>query len=327
MPKLSTVFRVVLAGAVAVFPIVYAHEIETRRLVFFLGFCALAVSVAGIEIYFDWKTSTERDAMRHKLEEEIKQERNRLEIQQAYGVTIARLIGLLEPVIGIIGKVAVFSNEQKQSAVTSLNDASSELLKAACAAVKAYYKEHRGLRVSASLMLAHPMDKCDGELRSRVNKDFIEYGREDLSSYWVVLDMTLIIGDGVAQFPQIALPVEDPSRPLGKRKLLPGAPMAFAMNVDQFIADTAVLAEHAGQDLAADVLENQRKYFEGQAIGSMVCLVLRQETDPIGVLNIHSEAHGLFDPSQDVLVRSIEHYRACLQYVMVGQRELRGLAS
>ena len=122
--------------------------------------------------------------------------------------------------------------------------------------------------------------------------------------------------------------MEDPSRPLGKRKLLPGAPSAFALGTDQFIPDLAALKDHAGIDLAANVLENQQNYFESKGIRSMLCLVLRQGVNPIGVFNIQSENVELFDRStSEVLVKAIEHYRACLQYVVVGQRQLLGLAS
>ena len=173
MPKGSTIFRILLAASAAVFPIMFAHEIEARHWLFLVMFSALAISVAGVEIYFDWKRATERDRIQRNFEVEIKRQRDRLVIQEARGVTMARLIELLKPVFGIIGNVSLFSDDEKKSAVKSLDDANSEMLKGTCGEVKAYYSEYKDLRVSASVLLAYPIDGTSPEVKQHINNDFI----------------------------------------------------------------------------------------------------------------------------------------------------------
>ncbi len=336
--KLTTVFRILLAVTATVFPIAFAPKIEALNWVYLLIFGVLAGSVAILEIYLDRRTSDELEATRQQLEQErarLSTQKERLKLQEARGLAMARLLDLPKPVVLLLENQAILTTPQEKKAVFDrLHAANEQIMQMVCREVSAYYKESEEPKVDASLMLGVPISQIDlieqtqmlpVDLKNRVQ--FREWGR-DIASYRFVLDMILVSATSLV-FGPIALPVEDAANAKGKRKLLPGAPSAFAQGRDQIIPDTSAIKSYAGPDLATDVLEDQVRYFESKGIRSMLCLVLRGAHDPIGVLNIQSDRIDLFrdDNESREFITGIAHYRDCFQYVMAGQRRLLGLAS
>jgi hypothetical protein len=113
---------------------------------------------------------------------------------------------------------------------------------------------------------------------------------------------------------------------------------AFALDQDRFIPDTHRIREYLLLDVAgtnsgldSDVLKDLEAYFRSKRFRSFASLVLRDPgtEKPVGVLNIQSDQPERFRTGNDMetLIKSLEHYRFSLQYVLNGQRKLLGIAS
>jgi hypothetical protein len=187
-------------------------------------------------------------------------------------------------------------------------------------------------------MIAHKVADCPrAELaRLTASTKFLGFKRQ-LDSYSFALELTLWDRDQT-EVPSLVLPVEDPQVPAGQKRLLPGAPAAFALDQDKFIPDTRKIREYLSSDpdgpgsgLDEDVLEEMQEYFASKQFRSFMCLVLRDPTThkPFGVLNIQSNKAERFTPGDDMetLIKSLGHYCFSLEYVISGQRKMRGIAS
>jgi hypothetical protein len=307
--------RILLAALVAILPFFYAHELELRKWWAIVGLFLIAGTIAFLEIYSEVRGAAELERMR-----------SRLEFQKARGLAMKKIIELLKPTILIIESLPQLTADQKSAAASTIRSAWVVILQGVCEEVRAYYREAEPQVLNSSLMLAYEAKSCPAQVADRVM--FKEFGR-GLESYKSVLDVVEWAYPD-PQFRPIALPVEDASNPGGRSRLLPGAPTALALGTDQTNPDLEAPEPYAAPDLDKDVLRDQREYFETHGIRSMANLVLSSQSGPIGILNVHSKTANMFaseNKDGDVLIKSIEHYRYCLQYLVEGQRKLQGFAS
>ncbi len=314
--------RILLAAMLAVFPFFYAHELELRKSWAILSLFVIAALIASLEVYSEVRSAAElkRGAA------ELDRLRSRLEFQKARGLTMKKIIELLKPIILIIENLSQLTPEQKSTTATKIREVWVQVLQAVCEEIRAYFREKEPQVLNSSLMLAYDAKSCPKEVVSRLK--FLEFGR-GLDSYGSVLDV-IDWAYSDTQFKPIALPVEDDQKSGGKSRLLPGAPTALALGVDQEIPDLEKLEKFAGPDLDKEVLQSQREYFSTHGIRSMASLVLSSQTGPIGILNVHSKTVNMFGSEKkdgEILIKSIEHYRYCLEYLVEGQRKLQGLVS
>jgi hypothetical protein len=302
--------------------VVFAKHIESLDVIFLVGFLVLVVAAAGVERLHDRRVAAE-----------LEDARRRLQIQKARGLTMGRLLGLVSPVAAVLAFRESLDAAQREAAKERIGESITEVLKAVCEDVWTYWNEYGSAEapVKASVMVAHATASCDpatlGQLSSRAQ--FVSFGR-DLSSYKHVLDV-VYWNDSNPQFAPIAIPVEDENSPQGRKRLLPGAPMAFALGEDVVIPDTRDLRGHTGSDVDPDVLREDQEYFDSRKIRSMACLLLHEARDKKqnqnrrGVLNIHSDKIDVLGTSpqeQQTIIGSLEHYRMALEYLLDGQHQL-----
>ena len=169
--------------------------------------------------------------------------------------------------------------------------------------------------------MAYESPDCPHHVRKVV--DFLEFGRT-LDSYKHVLHIAAWAKPD-PEVPNFSIPVEDPKTLEGKRRLIPGAPQAFALAKDVYIPDTSKIAEHADPDLHPNVLAKMKDYFANKSFRSFLSLVLQVQGQPVGVLNIQCSETNLFGQDgsdMETVLKGIRHYRDCLEYILGGQREL-----
>jgi len=310
---------VVIATA---FPVVFAKHIESFELTFLIGFLMLVAAASGVELLYDRKVAAE-----------LEDARRRLQIQKARGLTMGRLFGLVSPVAAVLAYKDSLTPAQKEAAKNRIDESIVQVLKAVCEEAWTYWNPFGSAEapVQGSVMVAHATATCGpailAELDARAK--FVSFGR-GLSSYKHVLDV-VFCSESSPKFVPIAIPVEDENSPQGIKRLLPGAPTAFATGEDVIIPDTRDLRGHTGSDVDPDVLREDQGYFESRKIRSMACLLLHETRDKkqsqnrVGVLNIHSDRVGVLGTSrqeQQTIIGSLEHYRVALEYLLDGQRQL-----
>lgn len=306
----------------AAFPVVFAKHIEALEWPFLLGFVTLVAGGAIVEIFYDRGVAAELEGARR-----------RLQFQKARGLAMGSLLGLLSPVMAALEHKNSLTPEHKQVVTDRLNESIVGVLKAVCADVWAYWNPNGGAQppLSGSVMRVYEVSALDettlNSLAARTK--FVAFGR-NLDSYRYILDVVLWSNQN-PQFVPIALPVEDATTTGGLKRLLPGAPTAFAFGRDIVISDTRDLRPHAGCDLDEELLKDELEYFESRKIRSLVSLVLWQKRDKqqnqigTGVLNIHSEGVNLLGPTEEeqhTIIEGLEHYRTALEYLLDGQHQL-----
>lgn len=321
--------RIPIVVIATAFPVVFAKHIESHEIEYIVGFVLLVATASVVEVLYDREAALELERKTSELEST----RRRLQIQKARGLTMGRLIGLLSPLMAILARKASLTPVEREGAAKKLDESIVEVLKAVCEDVWTYWNGYGSTEppFKGSVMVAHKIKNCDPATLAELSKRarFLGFGR-DLDSYAHALDVVQW-SDTNPQFVPIAIPVEDENSPGGKKRLLPGAPTAFALGEDIVISDTSDLQEHSGPDLGQDLLREEQEYFDSKKIRSMACLILheipekKQNQNRMGVLNIHSEKVdilGTTKQEQLTIVQSLEQYRVALEYLLDGQRQL-----
>jgi hypothetical protein len=321
---------IVLGVAVAVYPTLYARELEQHA----HSFAALFAALIATSLFMQFQ----HEAAERKQLERVS---NRLKVQEGRSATLKSMIDLLtDPIVMIEGEDQTqWTPEDRKEACDYLNRAMSTILKAISKEIADYWGQKDDDHFNANLMVAHTLGNCSPDELNRLSEhaNFLGYKR-DFRGYPQALELALW-GKPESDIPPLVLPVEDPKDVTGRRKLLPGAPTALALGRDQFIPDTRKILEYiklgaddAGADLDHDVLLKLDEYFKSHSFRSFASLVLKDSNKehPIGVVNIQSEEVGRFQKDNvdvETLINSLEHYRFCLEYILTGQRKIVGLAS
>jgi hypothetical protein len=321
--------RIPIVVIATAFPVVFAKRIESLEIKYIVGFILLVAIGAVVEVLFDREAASELERRTAELEAT----RRRLQIQKARGLTMARLLGLISPLMAILARKSLLTPAEREAAARKLDAPIVEVLKAVCEDVWTYWYGYGSTEppFKGSVMVAYRIGDCDKTILLELSKriKFLGFGR-DLDSYAHALDVVQW-SDTNPQFVPIAIPVEDENSPEGIKRLLPGAPTAFARGEDVVVSDTHNLREHAGSDVEVDLLRKEQEYFDSKRIRSMACLLLHEASDKkqnqnrIGVLNIHSEKVdilGTTKQEQLTILQSLEHYRVALEYLLDGQRQL-----
>jgi hypothetical protein len=328
--------RIPIVVIATAFPVVFAKHIESLDIGYIVGFILLVAFGAGVEVLYDREVEAEKVIYDQGVASELEGARRRLQAQKAArGLTMRGLLELLSPLMGVLANQGSLSLDQKKTAAQALNKSIQKILKATCEDVWTNWNEPGSTAApfKASVMVAYKIENCDptrlAELKGRLK--FVGFGRDDLKSYRHILDVQLWSDDDNPLFVPIAIPVEDESDARGVKRLLPGAPTAFAQGEDVIISDTHELQGHFGPDLEADALKEERDYFDSRKIRSMACLVLHENPDKkqnqnrMGVLNIHSDkvdGFGTTEAEQLTIVQSLAHYRTALEFFLDGQQQL-----
>ncbi len=310
---------VVLATA---FPVVFAKHIESRELTYVVVFILVVAGAAVAEHYYDRAVASQ-----------LENARRRLQMQTAAGPTMARLLEVVSQLRATLQQKASLTPDQRAAVAKNVEESIVEVLKALCANVWSYWNSSGSTEgpFFGSVMRAYETNACDAATLAKIKErtKFIGYGR-DLASYKHVLDV-LFWSDTSPQFTPVAIPVEDENSDRGRKRLLPGAPTAYALGEDVIISDMRYLPKYSGLELEEDLLQQEREYFDQKKIRSMVCLVIRATRDKklnqnrIGVLNIHSDKVNLLGSSeqeQKTIIQNLEHYRVALEYLLDGQQQL-----
>lgn len=329
--------RIPIVVIATVFPVAFAKHIDSHDIRYVAGFVSLVAVAAAVELLYDRASASEKTLHDSEAAAALERASFRLKAQRAArGLAMRRLLELLSPVMGVLASKNTLSNEQKKAAAQSLDESIVEILKATCEEVWTNWNEPGSAAApfQSSVMVAYKVNKIPAEVRERLR--FVGIGREDLKSYKHVLDVELWSDDENPFFTPIAIPVEDENSQRGMKKILPGAPTAFAKGDDVVISDTADLAGHCGTDLESDVRKEEHEYFESRKIRSMACLVLHKPRDKklsenrMGVLNIHSDrvdGFGTTKQEQITIIQGLAHYRAALEFLLDGQQQLTTEAS
>jgi hypothetical protein len=328
--------RIPIVVIATAFPVVFAKHIESHEIGYIAGFVLLVAFGAAVEVLYDREVASEKVLYDRGVASELEGARRRLQaLKAARGLTMRRLLELLSPLMGVLANRASLSPDQRKTAAQALDKSIVEILKATCEDVWTNWNEAGSTAApfKASVMVAHKLEGCDparlADLKSRVK--FVGFGRDDLTSYKHILDVQLWSDDENPLFVPIAIPVEDEGSARGVKKLLPGAPTAFAQGDDVVISDTHELQGYCGPDLESDVLKEEQDYFESRKIRSMACLVLHENGDKkqnqnrMGVLNIHSDKVNVFGSTKQeqlTIIQSLAHYRTALEFLLDGQQQL-----
>jgi hypothetical protein len=326
--RIYRLILLLLGVAAAIFPVLFAGQLQNHA----LPFVAVAIGLISAAIWWQQDFDS-REAKR------IERISNRLKFQEGRSATLRVMIEILTDPILLIEQEHSWTDEEKREGVQKLNSAITQILKALSKEIGVYFDEVTDGSLNTNLMIAYRTADCSPEILRRLQSSMMFMGyRRELDSYMYALEL-ILWGREETDIPPLVLPVEDPKEEIGKRKLLPGAPAAFALNQDRFIPDTHNIEEYMrsdqdgiGTDLERDVRDRVASYFKSKRFRSFASLVLRDTRNekPIGVLNIQSDRVDRFksgDADLETLIRSLEHYRFCLQYLLSGQRKLRGIAS
>lgn len=318
---------VVLSVCAATFPTLFPEQLQKHNLRFVALSAGLAAAAISWQLIYESREARKAKELSHKLE-----------LQKSRSLTLTSMIKILTDPIILIEQDQHWTPEQRQKAVQKLNEAMTQILRALSKDVSVYVDEKGDPSINTNLMVAHAIANSTPELLEKLSKAavFLGFGRQ-LSSYAHGLELFLW-GREESDIPPLVLPVEDPRVGEGRRRLLPGAPTAFALDEDRFIPDTHRIREYLesdsssiGSDLGPDVLKNVEAYFVSKQFRSFASLVLRDPVSDkrIGVLNIQSDHPGRFRTGNDMktLIESLEHYRFSLQYLLNGQRKLLGIVT
>jgi hypothetical protein len=162
------------------------------------------------------------------------------------------------------------------------------ILQGICLVVHQYHDKSPHLNINACYMVAYPTTSAPAGIESR-----LKFKEDDrlLSSYAHVLDLTLWAEDRNELPKELALPVEDPSDPNKRLRLLPGAPAAYALDQVCAIADTRDLKqyfENGGRFVDREIARQQTDFFEKQGFRSFASFPLNHDGVIRGVLNVQS---------------------------------------
>ncbi len=325
--RIMRLLLIILSVGAATFPTLFPEELQKHR----SPFVALSVGLATAAIW--WQR--EYDSREAKKNKRLS---HRLDLQVGRSTTLIFIIKILNDANLVIEQADKWTPEERQKGVDKLNAAMTQILRALSKDISVYVDDKPDVSVNTNLMIAH---KVDGSPTAQLEKlipstIFLGFKRQ-LPSYAYALEL-ILWGREETAIPPLVLPVEDPQIAAGKKRLLPGAPAAFALNQDRFIPDTRKIKaylrsdpEGPGSDLDQDVLQKVDEYFGSKQFRSFMSLVLRDPTTekPFGVLNIQSDEPERFRPGDDMetLIKSLEHYWFALQYLLSGQRKLLGIAS
>jgi hypothetical protein len=327
LERISRLTLILLAVGAAIFPTLFPHELENHRWPFVAVSAGLAIAAIWWQREYDSREARKAGRLSHKLE-----------LQESRSATLAWMIKILVDAILIIELEHNWTAEEKQKAVDKLNAAMTQILRALSKDISVYVDEKPDVSVNTNLMVAHRIDGSSPSLLDDLGRStlFLGYQRR-LSGYTWALQL-ILWGREEADIPPLVLPVEDPRNDAGKRRLLPGGPAALALGKDRLVPDTHKIREYVHSDpdgvgsaLDPDVLIRVDEYFRSKQFRSFASLVLRDPAaeKPIGVLNIQSDEPERFRPGveMETLIKSLEHYRFSLQYLLNGQRKLLGIVS
>ena len=107
----------------------------------------------------------------------------------------------------------------------------------------------------------------------------------------------------VSDFPGLTLPVPRDAKRNGRYAVLPGAPRAFAEDMVDGYLDAHTLAEFCRSqgDFLESVLADLNSYFvdgPGKSVRSFISRPLAHNSQPLGVLNLHSSMRDILGPDE-----------------------------
>jgi hypothetical protein len=333
------ILRVVLIVVLAATPFYAGNELETHNWRWMAPFLVVTGVLAVVEILEAKDARTELDQARKELEVV----RHRLNRQRERGSSMSRLMGVVIPPLIKLEKLTEMVAELKKQGKSSPAEI-DELVKAGIESADAHIKQllvavEEEVRafwdlpensIKSNLMIAYRISACSPDALTRLSDivDFCGFGRE-LKNYHTVLELT-IWGTPDPQIPPLAIPVEDPTVEGSEKRLIPGAPMAFALKEDTVVHDTQKILSFVPEKLDQQVRDRLVEYFSGKRVRSFVCLTLKEDARPIGVLNIQSDRINICGPEGEekgTITKGVEHYRLCLEQLIASQRKLRDRAS
>jgi hypothetical protein len=340
---LYAILRIVAALLFAVFPLVFGSKLSALDAKYVLPFAFLAAAVAGTEVLYDRDEAAKDKQKLKEAENELRVVSHRLDRQRERGLSMARLMQVMIPPTVKLEKLRDVIEELKRQGKANAmeidgflhkglevsNEVIREILKAVAIEVRAYWDAEAD-SVKSNIMLAYKTKGCPSDLFERLRRitKFIGAGRE-LENYNYVLELTMW-GVPDPEIPALAVPVDNAANQDLKKQLIPGAPMAFALDADQAVPDTKNILSLAASELASNVQQELTEYFKGKKVRSFACLVLREKEQPFGILNIQStfpDVLGRENKDAETIIKSIEQYRYCLEQLIGGQRRLQAAAS
>ena len=322
---LSRLLLVVLTVGAVTFPTLFPKELEKHEWPFVATTVGLAVAAVLLQREYDSREARKNRRLSHKLA-----------LQEGRSDTLKFMIKILTDPILLIEQDHDWTQEEEEKGVAKLNAAMTQILRALTQDVSVYVDEKPDVSVNTNLMIAHKTEASAPAQLQKLTASTIFLGyQRGLNTYAYALEL-MLWDRPEADVPALVLPVEDPQVFAGKRRLLPGAPEAFALNQDRIIPDTRKIRDYLladpggpGSELDEDVLKQMDEYFGSKQFRSFASLVLRDPTTakPLGVLNIQSNEAERFKPGDEMetLIKSLEHYRFSLQYLLNGQRKLLGI--
>ena len=326
LERTSRIGLIALAVISAIFPALFADKLQNHVRPFVVAAIIITTAALLWQRDYDSREARRLTTLNHKLD-----------LQEGRSTTLTWMIKILTHPILLIEQDHDWTHEQKLEGAQKLSSAMTQILRALSKDISVYVGEKSNADINTNLMIAHRVAKCSSDQLDHLAAaaKFMGY-RRSLAGYSHALEL-ILWGREEADIPPLVLPVEDPREEAGKRRLLPGAAAAFALNEDRFVPDTRRMREYTqsdpsgvGADLDPDVLHRVDEYFRSKSFRSFASLVLRDpaEDKPIGVLNIQSNEPERFSPhdiDMKTLIKTLEHYRFCLQYLLNGQRKLLGI--
>jgi len=200
----------------------------------------------------------------------------------------------MEQYSSAVGAALWLSYLAGQMDADDMRDAQRKLLRAICLIVSYYYDKKQDIDINACIMQAYDTASGPADVGTRLR---CKEKMRDLSTYAHILDLVCWAFPRPGLPTELALPVEDPSDPLCKFKLLPGAPHAFALDAVTVVQDTNDLREYfrtEGKNVDPAVRAEQLFYFQEYSFRSFVSIPLNCQGEAVGVLNIQSNQPNIF---------------------------------
>jgi hypothetical protein len=144
--------RIPIVVIATAFPVVFAKHIESVEPRFLVGFVMLVAIASGVEVLYD-----------HNMTLELEKARRHLQIQEARGLTLGRLLELLSPVSAVLTYKNSLTAVQRKAAAKRIDEAIVEVLKAVCEYVWTYWNPYGSTAapIRGSVMVAHVTATCD----------------------------------------------------------------------------------------------------------------------------------------------------------------------
>ena len=266
--------QVILFAAVTIFPVIFGDKFAKYNWRYILVFFLVVVGLGVVEIVYDTAVASEAKQREKEALEEQEAVSRRLSAQARRGKRMADLMKLMPPTAVRIENLIKIARQLKVQQSRELNDivergseilkgVMEDILRAVSDEVKTYLGSADG-EVNSCLMVGHEIQKCSPQEKQRLgeNVKFLGYGR-DLDSYKAALEI-VAWGARDHEVRALVLPVEDGSNCDGKNRLIPGAPVAYALGQDEVIPDTSLIRQHCPPGLDSGIQDALFQYFAGK---------------------------------------------------------------